>query len=183
MDLNYRLRTRSVLHGAWALVRSSGLSSDSENTRHDIRQFDANWLNNLGNIRHRLKQGTFVFTGERGVTPPKEKGKTAVRPLVVAPIASRVVRRAILEVLQGYGEKADNPRHRWAGVPAVREIMATPTSVGGIRQRGVPHGLALIDHAVRAGNHWFVRSDIRNFFTRIPKSDVNGFIRAAIICY
>ena len=180
MDLYTRLRTRAVLHSAWAVVKSSGLSSDSENTKHDTRQFDANWLNNLENIRHRLKQGTFAFTGERGVTPPKGKGKTAVRPIVVAPIASRVVRRAILEVLQGYGEKADNPRHRWAGVPAVREIMATPTSVGGIRQRGVPHGLALIDHAVRAGNHWFVRSDIRNFFTRIPKSHVNGFIRNAV---
>ncbi len=180
MELYTRLRTRAVLHNAWAQVKSSGLSSDSEHTKHDTRQFDANWLNNLENIRHRLKQGTIAFTGERGVTPPKGKGKSAVRPLVVAPIANRVVRRAILEVLQGYGEETDKPRRRWAGVPAVREIMATPTSIGGIRERGVPHGLALIDRAVREGKHWFIRSDIRNFFTRIPKADISTFVRRAV---
>ena len=58
--------------------------------------------------------------------------------------------------------------------------MATPTSVGGISKRGVPHGLALIDRAVRAGNHWFIRSDIHNFFTRIPKADINAFVRSAV---
>jgi retron-type reverse transcriptase len=180
VDLCTRLRSKAVLHRAWAKVRSAGLRSDSEKTKRDTLQFDANWLNNLENIRRRLKKGTFAFTGEKGIAPPKGKGKTGVRPLVIAPIASRVVRRAILDVLQGYGEEADNPRHRWAGVQAVRDIMATPTSIGGIRKRGVPHGLALIDRAVRAGNHWFVRSDIQNFFTRIPKADINGFIRNAV---
>jgi len=180
VDLYTRLRTRRVLHRAWAQVRSSGLSSDSENTKHDTRQFEANWLNNLENIARQLKNDAFAFTGEKGVTPSKGKGKRGVRPLVVAPIANRIVRRAILDVLQGDGETSDNPRHRWAGVPAVREIMATRTSVGGIRQRGVPHGLALIDYAVRADKHWFVRSDIRNFFTRIRKSDVIRFIRNAV---
>jgi RNA-directed DNA polymerase len=180
VDLYTRLRSRTVLHRAWAKVRASGFRSDSENTKRATDQFDADWLNELEKIRHRLKQGKFAFTGEKGVTPPKGKGKTGVRPLVVAPIASRVVRRAILEVLQGYGEKTDNPRRRWTGIPAVRAIMATPTSVGGISERGVPHGLALIDREVQAGNHWFVRSDIKNFFTRIPKGDINGFIRNAV---
>ena len=145
MDLYKLLRSRAVLHRAWARVRASGLRSDSEITKRATDQFDADWLNELEKIRNRLQHGKFVFSGEKGVTPPKGKGKTGVRPLVVAPIASRVVRRAILEVLQGYGEKTDNPRRRWAGIPAVREIMATPTSVGGIAERGVPHGLVLID--------------------------------------
>ena len=180
MDLYKLLRSRAVLHRAWARVRASGLRSDSEITKRATDQFDADWLNELEKIRNRLQHGKFVFSGEKGVTPPKGKGKTGVRPLVVAPIASRVVRRAILEVLQGYGEKTDNPRRRWAGIPPVREIMATPTSVGGIAERGVPHGLALIDREVQAGNHWFVRSDIKNFFTRIPKGDVNAFIRNAV---
>lgn len=180
MDIYTRLRTRPVLHKAWAKVKASGLSSESENTKREIERFDANWLNNLEQVRHRLQKCEFAFTGEKGVTPPKGKGRSAVRPLVVAPVASRVVRRAILEVLQGYGEETDNPRHRWAGVPAVRAIMSTATSVGGIRQRGVPHGLALIDHSVRQGNHWFIRSDIRNFFTQIPKSDVINFIGNAV---
>jgi hypothetical protein len=65
-------------------------------------------------------------------------------------------------------------------VKAIREIMATRTSIGGIRDRGVPHGLALVDEAVRAGYCWFVRSDIKDFFTRIPKAQVNAFIRDAV---
>jgi hypothetical protein len=58
--------------------------------------------------------------------------------------------------------------------------MKTRTSVGGIRERGVPHGLALIDQAIREGHYWFVRSDIQNFFTRIPLSDVNSFVRRSV---
>ena len=83
-------------------------------------------------------------------------------------------------VLQGYGEHSESARCYWPGVPAIRDIMATPTSVGGIKSRGVPHGIALIDRAVSEGRHWFVRSDIKNFFTHIPKQDVNKFIRAAV---
>lgn len=180
MDLCTRLRSKAVLHRAWAKVRSSGLKSDSQNTKRLTLQFDDNWLNNLEGIRRRLKDGTFAFMGEKGITLPKGKNKKGVRPLVLAPIDNRVVRRGILEVLQGYGDEANNPRHRWAGILAVQNIMATPTSIGGIRKRGVPHGLTLIDRAVRAGNHWFVRSDIKNFFTRIPKADVNDFIRDAV---
>lgn len=180
MNLYKRVRTKAVLHRAWTKIRTSGKASDSETTKKEIEKFEANWLNNLENIRDRLKKGTFAFDGERGVTPPKAKGKTGVRPLVVAPIANRVVRRAILEVLQGYGDEDENHRQRWAGVAAVRNIMATPTSVGGIKKRGVPEGLALIDKAVRAKSCWFVRSDIKNFFTRIPKADVCAFMRDAI---
>ena len=160
MGIYIRLRTRPVLHRAWAQVRSSGLASDSESTKRQVLQFDANWLNGLEKIRHQLKEETFAFVGERGITPPKGKGKTSVRPIVIAPIANRIVRRAILEVLQGYGDEALSSRQRWGGVPAIREIMATPTSIGGIPERGVPHGLAIITKAVGAGNHWFVRSTI-----------------------
>jgi RNA-directed DNA polymerase len=180
VDLYTRLRTKPVLHRAWAKVRQSALSSESENTKRAALKFDADWLSNLEKIRDRLKHGSFAFEGEKGVAPPKGKGKTGVRPLVIAPIANRIVRRAILEVLQGYGEITDKSRRRWAGVPAVRDVMSTPTSIGGISKRGVPHGLALIDHAVRSGNHWFVRSDIKNFFTRIPKADIKAFIRGAV---
>src|SRR5260221_3821239 len=173
VDLYNRVRSKTVLHRAWAKVRSSGLSSSSERTERDTRQFDADWLNNLEKIREQLQKGMFAFTGEMGVTPRKGKGKAGVRPLVIAPIANRVVRRAILEVLQGFGEETDNARRRWAGVPAVRDVMATSTSVGGISKRSVPHGLAHINQALREGKNWFGRSDIQNFFTRIPTADIN----------
>jgi RNA-directed DNA polymerase len=178
-DLYKRLRSREVLHRSWATVKQSGLSSLSDATVRNINRYDENWLSNLEQISRRLRAGTFRFDGEQGITIPKGKGK-GLRPLVMAPIDNRIVRRAILEVLQGYGSNNPESRKRWPGVPAVSRIMETRTSVGGIKSRGVPHGLSLIDEAVRGGKSWFIRSDIKNFFTRIPLVEVNEFIARAV---
>ena len=120
MDLYGRLRTRRVLHLAWTQVRRSGRSSESKQTQEQIRQFDASWLTRLEVIRSRLKDKTFDFAGEVGITPLKKKSG-GLRPIVLAPIANRVVRRAILDVLQGYGDEATPTRYRWIGVPSVRD--------------------------------------------------------------
>lgn len=175
-----RLRTGVVLRAAWGKVRTSGLTSESAQTKQDTHRFDKDWLGGLERIRSQLKHGDFAFNGERGVPLHKGRGKSGIRPIVLAPIANRIVRRAVLDVLQGYGRKDDPPRRRWAGFPEVRAVMDTRTSIGGIPERGVPHGLALIDEAVRADFNWFVRSDIRNFFTKIPKAEVSEFIRDAV---
>jgi RNA-directed DNA polymerase len=179
-DLSKRLRSRFVLHGSWKVVKASGYSSGSPETQKKTKNFEENWLNNLDRLRRQLKDGTFKFSNEIGVTPPKARGKPGIRPLVVAPVENRIVRRAILDILQGYGHSSPNPRNRWTGIQAVRNILETPTSVGGIPSRGVPHGLSLIDTAVRSGHHWFIRSDIRDFFTRIPLGQVNRFIQTSV---
>ena len=179
-ELCLRLRSRQVLHRAWAAVRSSGLASPSTETNRSIRKFDENWVSHLERIACKLRDGKFSFDGERGVPIPKGKGKSGFRPLVLAPIENRIVRRAILEVLQGYGDDGAPARRKWNGIPSIVQIMETRTSVGGIRERGVPYGLALIDQAIREGHHWFIRSDIKNFFTRIPLFDVNDFVRKSV---
>jgi RNA-directed DNA polymerase len=161
-------------------VRTNGLTSASAETKRKIKYFDENWINNLARLRRHLKAGSFDFVGEVGIAPLKGKGKRGRRPLVIAPVENRIVRRAILEVLQGYGDGTSKPRRQWPGIPAVREVMNTETSVGGIRHRGVPHALALIDQAVREGSHFFARSDIKNFFTRIPIKGVVDFIHGAV---
>ena len=168
-----------MLHRSWAAVKQSGLSSPSATTVSAIKSYDESWLNNVEQISKRLRNGTFAFGGEQGITIPKGKGK-GFRPVVMAPIDNRVVRRAILEVLQGFGSSTSPSRKRWPGVPAVKQVMETRTSVGGIKNRGVPHGLSLIDDAVRSGKSWFVRSDIKEFFTRIPLAQVNEFISRAV---
>lgn len=181
MDLYKRVRTRDVLRRAWAKVRESGLASSSDTTVKETRRFDARAPANIDKIYRQLQAGTFEFRGDKGITPPKGKGKDGVRPIVLSPIPNRVVRRAILDVLQGHGlNEEGEPRRGWQGVPAIREIMATPTSIGGIAERGVPHGLAIIDAAVRRGEHFFVRSDIQNFFTCIPVADVNAFVAQGV---
>jgi RNA-directed DNA polymerase len=180
VDISRRVRTGDVLQRAWRKVKSNGLNSDSEKTVTETKHFDAFSRTRLDKIRGQLKSDKFAFAGEVGVTPPKGKGKQGVRPIVLAPVANRVVRRAILEVLQGYGDQSDTPQRRWGGIPCVREVMATRTSVGGIPERGVPHGLALIDEAVRSGHPYFARSDIKNFFTQIPVNHVSDFLRSGI---
>jgi RNA-directed DNA polymerase len=180
LELYFKVRSRTVLYRAWATVKHSGLSSTSPETNRKIKQFEENWINNIARIAKKLKDRNFEFGGERGITLPKGKGKQGHRPLVLAPVENRIVRRAILEVLQGFGDTTQGRSRYWPGVPAIRAIMETPTSVGGIPQRGVPHGLALIDLAVQQGRHWFARSDIRQFFTRVSPLDVTAFIRGAI---
>ena len=180
MDLYKRVRSRPVLHRAWARVRESGMASESEATKLATRRFDANWLANLERIRSQLKDEAFSFDGERGVALPKGKNKAERRPLVIAPIANRVVRRAILDVLQGYGGPDDLRHQRWGGVPGIRRILETPTSIGGIKERGVAHGLRLICDAVGQGKTWFARTDIRNFFTRIDVEAVRLLIEIEV---
>ena len=57
-------------------------------------------------------------------------------------------------------------------VPLVRDIIQTPTSVGGVPDRSVPHALALIRNAMNDGKERFVRADISGFFDGIPRHDV-----------
>ncbi|MGC2087545.1 MAG: reverse transcriptase domain-containing protein [Bradyrhizobium sp.] len=180
IDLSRLVRSRSVLQRSWGVVRSSGLSSRSAETQRKTKEFDANSLNNIERIIRKLRNGTFRFSNELGVALRKAPGKHGHRPLVVAPIENRIVRRAILEVLQGYDSASPHHRKTWSGVSAIREIMETPTSVGGIAGRGVPYGLSLIDSAIKAGHHRFIRSDIRDFFTRIPLEQINNFVRKAV---
>lgn len=180
VTLYQRLRSRAVLHRAWKVVRASGLSSLSSETERNTKSFDDNSFNNLERLAVKLRNRRFKFENEIGVALPKGRGKSGRRPLVVAPIENRIVRRAILDVLQGYDHPSPNTRNLWPGVSRVRDVLETPTSVGGIPSRGVPHGLSLIDRAVQAGNHWFIRSDIKDFFTRIPVAQVADFIRGAV---
>src|SRR5690349_18397464 len=100
IDLSRLVRSRSVLQRSWGVVRSSGLNSGSEETQRKTKEFDANSLNNIERIIKKLRSGTFRFENEIGVAPRKASGKPGRRPLVVAPIENRIVRRAILEVLQ-----------------------------------------------------------------------------------
>jgi RNA-directed DNA polymerase len=180
VELYARVKSRRVLLRAWAAVKASGLASASSETNRQIKTFDQRFVTHVERIAYRLRAKTFSFEGEKGIAPAKGGGKAGRRPIVLAPIENRIVRRAILDVLQGFGEQTDKARDKWKGVEAVRRVLATTTSVGGIRNRGVPHGLALISDAVERGHCWFVRSDIRDFFTRISIESVDAFMRDAI---
>jgi hypothetical protein len=60
---------------------------------------------------------------------------------------------------------------------AVQEVLNIPTSVGGIEGVGVAISLAV--NAIEDGAIWCIRSDIPQFFTKIPKPSIAKFVDEA----
>jgi ribonuclease HI len=54
----------------------------------------------------------------------------------------------------------------------VKRVINQPSSVGGVPNRSVPHGLKLIRDAFTEGKTYFVRSDISGFFDNVPRGSV-----------
>jgi hypothetical protein len=82
-----------------------------------------------------------------------------------------VVQRAILDVCQ----TKDVRLQRWLG--QIPEFLSTPTSVGGIAEKGSKEAIRIIVDAIQDGANWFIRSDLKNFFTQIPKDHVEEILR------
>ena len=155
-----------VLERAWKQVRANAITSKSPATKEALATFEEDATSNLRKIQYALSRHTFKFEKQRGVAIEKKKGSGKHRPLVIAPIQNRIVQRALLDVLV---EK----------VGSIRQVMDTPTSVGGIPRKGTRHGIKLICDAIDQGARFFVRSDIEGFFTKIPKSQIIEFVAKA----
>jgi retron-type reverse transcriptase len=155
----------SVLVAAWHAIRRNAETSQRDTTKLAARNFGENLPRNLRRIQDRLRQG-YVFAKAHGATPSKGKGKSGKRPIVVAPLEDRIVQRAILDVLQDASE-----------IEAVQRVLSTPTSIGGIRGRGVDHAIAIFQKCADAGDHYVAGSDISGFFQRISRPSVVNFLR------
>jgi hypothetical protein len=59
----------------------------------------------------------------------------------------------------------------------VQRVLATPTSIGGIRGRGVDSAISLFDQCHKAGDRFVAGSDIAGFFTKIPRAKVLDLLR------
>ena len=59
----------------------------------------------------------------------------------------------------------------------IPRALRTSTSVGGIPKRGVAYGIEIINEAIKSGAIYYLRSDIRDFFTKVPKARITGFVR------
>lgn len=163
-ELYKEVRKTRTLEAAWRRVRSRGLASASKEIRAEVAQFDEFPSRNLRKIQDRLRTNTFSFAPQKGVVAARP-GKSS-RPIVISPINNRIVQRAILDTL------VEN-------CGAVREILDIPTSVGGID--GVDVAISKVSNAIAEGAAWCVRSDIPQFFTKVPKENIRRFIRDATI--
>ena len=154
------------LLSAWESVKRNGLQSKSDLTKNQVKEFDVGVRQRLERIQKQLKAKKFTFSMDRGV-PIQREGDKPDRPLVVSPVENRVVQRAILNVLQM--KKAGLQKHLNNG-----------RSFGGIEDKSVSEALELVAEKTKAGALYFARSDIRSFFTRIPKKEVLDIINASI---
>ena len=138
-------------------IRENGIKSTAIETRLAIEDFDRDVNRNIRSIQRQLRQGEFKFDSQKGVTIKKSSG--GHRGIVMASVRNRIVERALLDGLQTHSD-------------FIKQVNTQQTSVGGVPNRSVPHGLALIDQAIKDGNSYFVRSDISGFFDSVPRLEV-----------
>jgi RNA-directed DNA polymerase len=166
-----QVRSFRCLEAAWRNVRSNGLASKSEASRKDIQKFDEDPAKNLRSLKSRLGHGSFKFPPARGVPIPKP-GKKDIRPIVIADVETRIVQRAILDVLQG--------------IDTLQPFFRNPYSFGGIKRQkdeplaAVPAAIKAVLDAIGGGARYVACADISGFFTRISKSAVSDIVSEAV---
>lgn len=161
-----QLCTFRSLEDAWVKVRTSAFKSDSSETRAEAQAFSLNASSSLRSLQVRLRRGSFKFLPAKGVLISKP-GSTKKRPVVIAPIESRIVQRAILELVQT--------------VPKIRSELTAGFNFGGVPGEGfgVPGAIAKAVTCAQQGGY-FIRTDIKSFFTAVPRTKVVDDICCAL---
>lgn len=152
-----RATERTSLRNAWHRIRSNGANSLAGETRVAIEMFGRDVERNLYKIQKRLREGTFEFDPQKGIL--KKKANGSHRGIVMASVQNRIVERAWLDCLQSHSA-------------FVKGVINQPSSIGGVPNRSVPHGLKLIRDGFESGAAFYVRSDISGFFDGIPRDRV-----------
>lgn len=182
-DLIKAVNKLDNLERAWRVIQQNGRTSKSEHVRLELERFAEDAPHNLRSLMSRLVRRSFKFAKSKGVPIPKldEKGRSTgkFRPIVLAPVESRIVQRATLNVL--------------VEVEALKRYIKTPYSFGGIRssrQRGdqvradelsaVPAAIQAVLCEIGNGARFIASADIRSFFTRISKDHVLRVIGSAV---
>ncbi len=159
-SLSQQVRAKSVLHHAWSVIYANGIRSESANTRSEVADFASDARRELDRIERKLREGKFIFPPAFGIAIKKKAGNKK-RPIVKSPIPSRIVQRAILDVIQK--------------LPEIKNKLAQHHNFGGIEGVGVP---SAIEEAYKASlsHAYFIRSDIKSFFDKIPRDLALGKI-------
>lgn len=172
-NLLKRVRSIRELERAWHAIQENARTSKSEDVKREVDEFTADAGSNVHSISYRLARGIFSFEPAKGIPIPKtgadgKKSKTKFRPIVLAPLESRIVQRSVLEALVSH--------------KGVKKYIATPHSFGGVRKAGegaisaVPAAITEVLRAIGDGAKYVAFADIQAFFTKIPKASVRQVI-------
>lgn len=150
---------QKALDIAWKHVRKNGLKSKSKETRDKIAAFDQNYPKKIKELQAMVRKGQCKFSA-KGVPIKKKSANSSPRPLVIMSVENSIIQRSILNILQK--EKG------------MQKYLISDTSFGGMKGRGkgVPGAINKICEHIENGRNYFVRSDIKSFFTKIPLDDV-----------
>jgi retron-type reverse transcriptase len=172
-----------AIEAAWRVIQENARASTSASVRQEIEEFGQDSGRRLRSICYHLARGRFVFVKAKGIPSPKKDAsgrKTGkFRPIVLAPVESRIVQRSILDVLQN--------------VPELSLYIDTPYSFGGVKKAklagskakrespsAVPAAIKAILAAIGDGAQYYVCADIKSFFTRISKKRVSEVVGSAV---
>lgn len=186
-NLLQKVRSSKNLESAWRTIQGNGRSSKSEDVRADIAKYQEDAAGNLRSLQRRLSSGKFKFPPAKGIPIPKldARGKKTgkVRPIVLASVESRIVQRAILNVL--------------VELPSLKPFVKTKFSFGGIRSEkvkrtpdgdkipraermsAVPAAIKAVLDTIEGGARFVACGDIQSFFTKISKPVVTSIIAEA----
>jgi len=143
------------LWNAWQVVQQNALQSRSADTAAEAKEFARDIRTHLNRIAAQLRDGRFKFRPQRGLLIRK-RGKSSKRPIVVAPIESRIVQRAILDAVHL--------------VPTIENQLKSGFNFGGVpgSDYGVPRAIVKV-HAAIQERPYFIRTDIKSFFMNVPR--------------
>lgn len=152
-----RVYGKGVIWSAWQSIRENGRTSKSRDIQREVQNFESGALKKISSISARLSHKSFKFADAKGIAK-KRPGKTP-RPIVLAPIESRIVQRAILDVIQ------DDPE--------ASKLFNSQYSFGGLQEKGVWEAVKTVQEKINTHDlKYYICSDISGFFTGIKKSEV-----------
>jgi RNA-directed DNA polymerase len=166
------VRSKRALERAWRVIYENSRASPSETVKLDVEKFAENATANINALSSQISRGTFRFPPAKGIPiakqrPDGSKDRTKIRPIVLAPVQSRIVQRSILDGL--------------ATVTSLQPYAENAFSFGGIRKKtdqlaAVPAAVQGVLSAIADGGQYVMFADIRAFFTKIPKSVVTDIV-------
>ena len=167
------VRKMDNLSAAWNHIYSNGIKPDkSSKTRADIQDFKQHDIKHLQSLNGKLYRKTYKVPKARAVAPKKKKGD-GIRPLVIADINTRIIQRSALKVLES---------KRF-----IIDCLQVPTSFGGIpkgirkeEKVGVEGAIRLLLDAIADGGNYYIKSDIKDFFTSIPLPTIYEILKERI---
>ncbi len=166
------VRRQRTLDSAWRHIRERASGSTDPATRQDWSEIEQNTRLYITRLQREISSGKFRYARQKGVL--KQRAGKFPRPIVVAPLKSRIVQRALLSVCQS------DQRSLVAHLGDIPERLSVETSVGGLPGRGARDAIRLIRKAISDGARYYVKSDIENFFTNLPRANIDGILKGAI---